>query len=79
MVSEYALPSYYTLEVGNLPETYSEEAVKNHFEKFGGKVAQVSTVYNYENLLGDIKSFLKLIDEYANSKLDEKKELYDLI
>ena len=51
MISEHALPSYYTLEVHNLPKSYSEESMVAHFEKFGGKVAQISTVYDYENLL----------------------------
>ena len=51
----------------NLPATYSEDTLKNHFYKFGADVAQISTVFNYETVLTEIKNLLVLIDEYATA------------
>ena len=61
LISEDALPSYYTLEIRNLPENYSETSMKAHFYKFGADIAQISTVYNYENVLTEVNSLIRLV------------------
>lgn len=73
------MPSYYTVEVKNLPLTYSEETLKGHFCKFGAEVAQVSTVYNYQSVLNEIKNLLALIDEYATANKEDKINIYEEI
>ena len=74
MISEDVLPSYYTLQIRALPPSfsYSEITMKKHFEKFGGQVAQISTVYDYDVILSEVKSILKKIDEYTCTQGEER-------
>jgi hypothetical protein len=79
LISEDALPSYYTVEVKNLPAAYSEETLVQHFHKLGAHIAQVSTVYNYENVLTEVKNLIKLVDRYESENGQQKEQLYEHI
>lgn len=41
--------------------------MKRHFNKFGAEVAQISTVFNYENILSEVNDLIKMVDNYACS------------
>ena len=69
LISEDALPSYYTLIVKKLPNTLSERALRHHFSNLGGEIAQISIVYDYEDILNEIKLLLELVDEYSGAGL----------
>jgi hypothetical protein len=51
--------------------------MKAHFYKFGADIAQISTVYNYENVLTEVNSLIRLVERYATSKHKKRPDLYE--
>jgi hypothetical protein len=72
LISEDALPSYYTVEVRNLPRSYSEETIAAHFQGLGADVARVATVYSYESVLCEVGDLIMLVDRYESANVSNK-------